>query len=121
MGKWFVVGGMVVGCVALGAGLGVASSPDATIKAVMKEAMKGGLCKKVASGEGSAEDKKQLLTLFESLTKAKPPMGEDSSWKDKTGALVSAAKEVVDGKPTGTANLKKAANCKACHDTHKGQ
>src|SRR5947209_8686254 len=101
MHKWLVAGGMIVGCLALSAGLGVASSLDATCKSVMKDAMKGGLCKAVAGGGGSVEDKKQLVTLFESLSKAKPPMGDDASWKDKTGALVTAAKDVVDGKATG--------------------
>ncbi len=123
MQKWLVVAGMLLGCFAISATLGLAGSgsPDAAVKAVMKDAMKGGLCKKVASGEGSAEDKKQLLSLFETLSKAKPPKGDDASWKEKTGALVTAAKEVVDGKPEGTASLKKAANCKSCHDTHKGE
>jgi surface antigen len=121
MRKWLVAGGMVAACVVIGAGLGEAGTPDATIKAVMKDAMKGGLLKKVTNGQGNDDDKKQLLTKFESLTKAKPPMGDDASWKNKTDALVTAAKDVVDNKPDGAAKLKNAANCKACHDTHKGQ
>jgi surface antigen len=121
MSKWMIVGGMVLGTTLLGAGLSVASSPDEAIKAVMKAAMKGGLCKKVASGEGTDADKKELLSMFESLAKANPPRGEEASWKAKTGALVEGARAAVDGKDNAGALLKKAANCKACHDVHKGQ
>ncbi len=84
-----------------------------TVKDVMKTAMKGGLCKKVADGQASDEEKKQLLAMFESMAAAKPAKGDEASWKEKTGALVEAAKK-GDG-----AALKKAANCKACHDSHK--
>lgn len=85
-----------------------------TIADVMKVAMKGGLCKKVASGKGSDDEKKQLVELFESLGKNTPPKGDAKAWKEKTDALLDAAKK-GDGKALG-----KAANCKACHDAHKG-
>ena len=32
-----------------------------------------------------------------------------------------AAKAVMEGKEGATAQLKKAANCKACHSVHKGE
>lgn len=91
------------------------------IKKAMKEAMKGGLCKTVTSGEGTAEDKKKLYELFADMVKEMPPKGDKSSWDEKAGALASAAKAVVDGKEGATAQLKKAANCKACHEVHKGK
>jgi surface antigen len=100
--------------------LAFAADNTATKKA-MKEAMKGGLCKKVAAGEGSDDDKKKLLALFTDMAKETPGKGEAASWKEKAGALVSAAQAVVDGKADGNAQLKKAANCKACHDVHKGK
>ena len=95
--------------------------PKHTIKEVMQKAMKGGLCKKCASGEASDEEKKQLVELFESLAKNKPPKGEEASWKDKTKALLTAATGVAKGEGDGTKKLKAAANCKGCHDNHKGK
>jgi mono/diheme cytochrome c family protein len=91
------------------------------IKDVMKTAMKGGLCKKVAKGEASAEEKKQLVELFEALAANKPPRGEDASWKEKTAALLSAAKDAEAGKAGAGEALGKAANCMECHTAHKGK
>jgi hypothetical protein len=85
-----------------------------TIKVVMQKAMKGGLSGKVANGKASEEEKKELVALFEGLTKTTPPKGEEAAWKEKTKALLDAAK-ANDG-----AALKKAANCAACHKAHKG-
>lgn len=92
-----------------------------TIKDVMKVAMKGGLCKKVAKGEASADEKKQLVELFEALAANKPPKGEDDSWKSKTAALVAAAKDCEAGKAGAGEALGKAANCMDCHSAHKGK
>jgi hypothetical protein len=86
-----------------------------TIKVVMQKAMKGGLCKKVVSGEANADEKKQLVEYFTALTKLTPPKGEEASWKEKTTALLDAAKK------DDTAALKKAADCNACHSEHKGK
>jgi len=93
----------------------------ASIKEVMKVAMKGGLCKKVASGEASEEEKKKLAGLFAALHENKPPQGEQASWDEKTKALVDAANAVLAGKAEGGAALQKAANCMACHSAHKGK
>ncbi|MFM7593239.1 MAG: hypothetical protein ACKO85_15730 [Isosphaeraceae bacterium] len=100
--------------------LAFAADNTATKKA-MKEAMKSGLCKNVGAGEGSDDDKKKLLALFTDMAKETPGKGDAASWKEKAGALVNAAQAVVDGKAEGAAQLKKAANCKACHDVHKGK
>jgi hypothetical protein len=88
-------------------------------KAAMKKCMKGGLCKKVATGEGSSEDKAALLAAFKSIVEEKPPKGDAESWKEKTTALVKAAQLAVDGDAGAGAALKSAANCKACHKAHK--
>jgi hypothetical protein len=85
----------------------------ASIKVVMQKAMKGGLCGKVASGKASDDEKKQLVALFTDLAAAKCPKGEEADWKARTTALLEAAKS-GDGKA-----LKKAADCKGCHSTHK--
>jgi hypothetical protein len=58
---------------------------------------------------------------FEDLAKANPPKGSPENWKTKTTALVDAAQAVVEGSAGSGAALKKAANCKACHETHKGK
>ena len=94
-------------------------APKFKIKEVMAKCMKGGLCKKVADGGASADEKKQLAEMFTALAANKPPKGEEASWKALTGALVKAAKECAEDKEGGPANLMKAANCKACHDAHK--
>jgi hypothetical protein len=96
----------------------------AAIKEVMKVAMKGGLAKKVASGEATEEEKKKLAGLFSALHDNKPPKGEQSSWDAKTQALVDAANEVLAGKASGNEKLKEltaAGNCTACHSAHKGK
>lgn len=89
-------------------------------KQVMKVAMKGGLCAKVAKGDATEKQKKQLLALFTALSKNSPPEGSKESWEAKTSALVAAAKAAVAGDEGAGEKLKKAANCKACHDVHKG-
>jgi len=94
--------------------------PKVTTKEVMKRAMKGGLCKKVASGKGDDAEKKELLDLFEALAKNEPPKGDADSWKEKTGALVKAATGISKGEDGAGAALVKAADCKGCHSLHKG-
>ena len=92
---------------------GQAGKDPVAIKVVMQKAMKGGLCSKVWKGEASEEERKQLVALFTDLNKNKPPKGDEASWKEKTKALLDAAK-ANDGKA-----LQKAANCNACHNEHK--
>ena len=96
-------------------------TPKVTTKEVMKRAMKGGLCKKVASGKGSDAEKKELLTLFQAMAKNKPPKGDADSWKEKNAALVKAATAVTKGDEGAGAALLKAADCKSCHSKHKGK
>ena len=93
--------------------------PKYTTKQVMKVAMKGGLCKKVASGNASDDEKKELHGMLVALAKNKPTKGEADSWKKLTSALTKASKAVMDGEAGAADMLKKAANCKACHDKHK--
>ena len=100
--------------------VGVAQE-KATIKEVMKIAMKGGLCTKVAKGEATEEEKKKLAGLFAALHENAPPKGEKASWDEKTKALVDAANAVLKGEAGGGDKLKAAANCMACHSAHKGK
>lgn len=90
------------------------------IKAAMKKCMKGGLCKKVATGEGNADDKAVLLAAFKAMATERPPKGDADNWKSKTDALIDAAQLAVNGDPAAGLALKNAANCKDCHDAHKG-
>lgn len=83
--------------------------------------MKGALAKTVYTGKATAKQKEELLELFKDLAKAKPPKGTEKDWKKKTGALVDAARDQVDGKSGAEPQIKKAANCKACHDAHRGK
>jgi hypothetical protein len=97
--------------------------PKFDIEAIMDKAhgeKNDKLLRKVLDGKASATEKKELLELYTELGKNKPPKGSANSWKDKTTALVSASKGVVDGKDGAAASLKKAANCAACHKVHKG-
>ncbi|MCA9199384.1 MAG: hypothetical protein KDA87_17685 [Planctomycetales bacterium] len=92
-----------------------------SIEDVMKTAMKGGLLKKVTGGEASDEEKKQLLDLFVSLVENEPEKGELDSWHKMAGGAALAAAKVVVGREGAVEELKKATNCKACHDAHKGE
>jgi hypothetical protein len=100
---------------------GAQDDKKVAIKEVMKVAMKGGLTKKVASGQASEEEKKQLAGLFAALHQNKPPRGDQASWDEKTNALVSAANDVLAGKAGAGEKLQAAANCMACHSAHKGK
>lgn len=95
------------------------AKPKHTIKEVMKVALKGGLQKKVLSGDATDEEKKQLLDMYVSLVESKPPKGEMSSWHNLAGGAALAAAKVVVGREGALDELKAATNCKACHSQHK--
>jgi len=105
----------------MGVLMGAAPAPEfKTIKDVMAlHKGKDSMVSKIADGKGSADEIKNLVAAYEALAGFKPPMGDEKSWKDKTAALVAAAKEVSDKKDGAGANLKKASDCKACHSVHK--
>lgn len=98
-----------------------AEEPKHTIKEVMVQGHKEGLLKKILNGEGTTEDKLQLLDLYISLLESEPPKGEDASWQRLSGAAAKAAAKVVVGRDDSLAELKKATNCAACHKAHKGE
>jgi hypothetical protein len=117
---------LALAVVAVGfAGLGLLSAgddkPKFTIKEVMAKAHKGkpALCGKVAGGKASKEEKEELVQYYIALTKNKPPKGDAGSWKEKTEALVAAAKACLADEKDGPAKLQKAVNCKGCHEVHK--
>ena len=90
-----------------------AGKDKADIKTVMAKAFKGGLCKKVIGGKASKEETEQLISLFTDLAAAKPPKGDEASWKEKTKAILDAAKA------GDTKALSKATICADCHKAHK--
>ena len=83
---------------------------------VMEWSHKGreSMAAKVRDGKGTPDEINTLLRFYKFMAAQKPPQGDDASWKEKTEALLKAAK-ADDGKA-----LKKAANCANCHKEHKG-
>jgi hypothetical protein len=95
--------------------------PKYTIKEIMKKGhAKGALKDKVVAGTASMEEKVALVAYYEALAASKPPKGDAAAWKEKTTALVAAAKEALEGKEGAGDKLKTASNCAACHKDHKG-
>jgi len=95
------------------------AKPKFTIKEVMQKANKGGLHKKVAGGMASDAEKQELVDLYVALNQNKPKKGEEKSWKEKTTALVDAAKAAQKGDATAGETLNKVNNCMACHKEFK--
>ena len=114
--------------VAIGASLGTSAQekdedgkPKYNIKEVMAKAHKNKLYDKVARGDASAEEKKMLLDLYVALAENEPPKGDSKAWKAHTKVLVEAAKAAVEDKEGSGEALRKAANCGACHNAHRGK
>jgi hypothetical protein len=105
---------------ALGALMGAAFE-EKSAKEVMEAANKGkdSLFAKVSEGKGTDADAKKLAELYEALSKAKAPQGDEKSWTAKTSALAAAAKDVAEKKAGAVEKLKTAGDCKACHSVHK--
>jgi hypothetical protein len=114
--------------VALGLGLlgcgpapraGEPEKPGHTTKEVMGLAHKSGLMKKAILGTATAAEKKTLTALYVDLAKNEPAKGSAESWKEKTTALVAAARDVEAGKPGAGPALRKAVDCDTCHRDHR--
>jgi hypothetical protein len=121
MRKLWIAGVMLAcGWMALSLVAAEEEKPKHTTKQVMKLAHKGGLLKKVVDGKATDEEKKQLVELYTSLAGNKPPKGDAAAWKEKTDAVVAAAKDAAEGKEGAGALLTKATNCMGCHSAHKG-
>jgi hypothetical protein len=96
--------------------------PKYNIPQVMQKAHgKAGLLKKVAGGKADQEEKDKLVELYVALSKNEPPRGDKESCKKKTEALVKGSRAVAKDEEGGLDKLKKAANCKGCHDAHRGE
>jgi hypothetical protein len=86
-----------------------------TIPEVMKQAHKSGLWKKVATGKASDAEKEQLVELYTSLSQNEPPKGEHKAWKERTEAMLAAAKLSAKGDDKGGKALLSLVNCGMCH------
>lgn len=108
-------------CLSLAAAVSFVSA-EGVISDSMKNYHKGetALTNKVKSGEASASELAELLKSYESIAAAKPPKGTPLSWDEKTKALIDGVK-AMQKDPTDVSAFKKAVNCKACHDVHKGK
>lgn len=125
-----MVSGLALAAVLYLAGLGAfraedkdtaKGKPKYTIEDVMEKAHDedDGLLKKVIGGKSEKKDRELLLELYTALGQNKPPKGSADSWKEKTGKILKAAQTLVKDEKEGIELLKKAVNCKACHDIHR--
>ena len=101
-----------------------AAAPAAAGFASVKDVMalhkgKESFLANVLAGKGSDDDLKKLVSAYEVLAAQKPPTGDEGSWKNLTGALLTAAKDAQAKKEGAIEKLKAASNCKACHDPHR--
>jgi hypothetical protein len=101
-----------------------ADGKEDPIKQVMKiyhKAPKGvdPICKKASDGRATPTEIRNLVAAYRTMSAAKPPKGDDASWKEKCARLLSAAEALASGAPDGAAKYKEAVNCKACHSVHK--
>ncbi|HCN77383.1 MAG TPA: hypothetical protein DIT13_09355 [Verrucomicrobiales bacterium] len=97
---------------------------DGVISDIMKKYHKAPqgedpVCKQVSNGEGTSDQIAELLKSYEAMAKEKPEKGQPSSWEEKCAALIAAVKKLQKD-PKDVSDYKKAVNCKACHDPHKG-
>jgi Spy/CpxP family protein refolding chaperone len=126
--KYFLMATMTLG---LAAGLGVFGAADDAkpkydTEEIMQKAHKApkgklSLFQQVAKGKANEEQQKQLLDYYQELAKNKPEKGDPKDWQRRTNALVKAAKDVIDGKAGASQRLAKAADCKGCHQLHRGE
>lgn len=96
-----------------------AAKEKLTIKEVMTTAHKDGLLAKVLKDEATPEEKLKLLDLYIDLAESEPPQGDEKAWKDRTAQVVLSVGKVVVGRKGANAELKKSADCMACHGVHK--
>lgn len=119
MKKFVVLAALSVAFLVLGTMTGTTEAQDKKepkypIKEVMKKFMdKGGIRDKILEDKASDDEKKQMIEFLEALHANKPPKGDAKAWDERTTAILKAAK---DGDKDA---LKKATNCKTCHETFR--
>lgn len=95
--------------------------PIAEVMKTFHKAPKGTdpICKKALDGKATPEELKKLIAGYKMLTTAKPPKGDEASWKEKTTKLLGAAEGLEKGGAEAQAKYKAAVDCKGCHSVHK--
>lgn len=113
--------GSLIAAVVLGGGAMAVNNARAakTVKEVMKLAHKDPLLKTILAGSAKEEEKKQLLDLYIDMFEGTPKKGDADEWKMQAGAAVLSAAKVVVGREGAIDELKKASDCKSCHDKFK--
>lgn len=101
-----------------------AEGEDGPIKEAMKKYHKAPqgtdpVAKRAAQGKATKQELKDLAEGYRKMAKAKPPQGDEASWKEKTSKIVAAATALERGEAGAVDKYKEASNCKACHDVHK--
>ena len=71
---------------------------------------------RVLTGKATQAEKERLLELYRLLAKATPPKGSLGKWKRYTEPLVEAMEGVAAHREGAVEQLRKAVNCKDCHD-----
>lgn len=104
--------------------LQAADAKDDPIKQAMKtyhKAPKGTdpISKRAGDGRATPAELKGMIAAYSAMAKAKPPKGDDVSWKAKCEKLLAGTQALASGAPDGAAKFKEAVNCKACHSAHK--
>lgn len=84
----------------------------------MRHAMTKGLCQRVIKSQASGEEIHQLVQMFERLEQLDPPLGSEEKWAALTQELVEATRNIANGQAAHE-QLKRAANCNACHREHR--
>ena len=103
-----------------------AAEKDSPIVTVMTKVFKPGknkapsIVKKAGDGKATAEELKTLLEQLKVLKGEKAPKGEAKDWDERNTALIAATEGLIKGDAGSADKLKTAANCKKCHDLHKG-
>ena len=123
----FIAVTLTIAAVSLGALAGRSIAADGhndAIKQFMKtyhKAPKGvdPVCKKATDGKATPAELHHLVAGYKMMAAAKPPKGDETSWKEKTGSLLAATQALETGAPAAAVNYKAAVNCKACHSAHK--
>ena len=77
--------------------------------------------KKITSGKGTKADADTLTKAVRAMAAAKPSKGDADDWKTRTDALAKAMDQINKGDKAGVDALQTAANCKECHNLHKGE
>lgn len=113
---------LAAGCLLLPASAEKAR-PRLSIKAVMKEAIKGhsALVKKACKGTATPAELEQMVACFQDMAAGRPPRGDTASWERKCAALLEAALWVQREPASKDASyaLERAVECRQCHDAHK--